>query len=166
MFFFWWSKIRLTKCYLYVQHWCLPCLCENITPFFVLLGTVGVQNVHRPGGGQGHAIWCPAAGQPVDKPRQPPGAGASSGQGHQVCVCRPSADAGVHGLRSRGLPGWATLFLSLFCFTLWFLPSLIITYSIFTSAVFIPCLWFSFVLRIVCMINVLRLSLNHLLFTC
>lgn len=75
--------------------------------FRPLLSPVGVKNVHCQGSGQGHAIWCPPAGQPRDPADLPPGAGASSGQGHQIRVCGPPAAAGVHGLRPGGLSGWA-----------------------------------------------------------
>lgn len=98
---------------LFLQHWghtisSFPTsLCQKNKP--LTYHRLGVQNVHRPGGSQGHAIWCPAAGRPRDKPDPPPGAGASSGQGHQICVGRTSANAGVHGLCPRDLPGWATL---------------------------------------------------------
>lgn len=79
--------------------------------------SAGVQHVHRQGGRQGHAVRRPSAGRPCNEQAQPPGTGASSGQGHQVCICGPSSGAGLHGLRPWDLSRWATLYICRFTYT-------------------------------------------------
>lgn len=98
------------------NSFCLARPCRRKKTSF--LCSAGVQHVHRQGGRQGHAIRRPSAGRPCNKQAQPPGAGASLGQGHQVCIGWSSSGAGLHGLRPWDLSGWATLYSLTFIFTM------------------------------------------------